>query len=54
MYIYFYCIYCELLAEGLDISKKQMEFFCDYFASSFLTQCKCEYKLVEKLKSYSN
>lgn len=30
--------------------KKQTEFFCDQSASCFLSQYKCEYKLVEKWK----
>lgn len=51
---YFYFNYCDPLSAGLDILKKKMEFFCDHSASSFLTQRKCEYKLVGKLKSYSN
>lgn len=32
------------------VLKKQTEFFCDHSASCFLTQYKCEYKLVGKQK----
>lgn len=38
------------LYQQVYILKKETEFFYDHSASCFLTQYKCEYKLVGKLK----